>query len=79
MKHQLKEHVKNMTNFIALILVFYIFVYYMVTLVMIVTCRSFDLHVSLGFLAHVIASSTILLTIHTYEPRRNKNDKIDTR
>ena len=75
MKAPLKEHMKNMTSFIALILAFYIFVYYMITLVMIITCRTLELHPSLGFLAHVIASLTILLTIYTYEPRKDQNNK----
>jgi len=75
MKAPLKEHMKNMTSFIVLILSFYIFVYYMITLVMIITCRTLELHPSLGFLAHVIASLTILLTIYMYEPRKNKDDK----
>ena len=77
MKAQFKEHMKNMTSFIALILAFYIFVYYMITLVMIITCRTLELHPSLGFLAHVIASLTILLTIYTYEPRKDQNNKTD--
>ena len=75
MKPPLKEHMKNMTSFIALILAFYIFVYYMITLVLILTCRTLELHPSLGFLAHVIASLTILLTIYTYEPRKYQNNK----
>ena len=79
MKAQFKEHMKNMTSFIALILAFYIFVYYMITLVMIITCRTLELHPSLGFLAHVIASLTILLTIYMYEPRKDQNNKTDRR
>ena len=75
MKTEFKEHMKNMTSFIALILAFYIFVYYMITLVMIITCRTLELHPSLVFLAHVIASLTILLTIYTYEPRKDQNNK----
>ena len=75
MKPQLKEHMKNMISFIAIILAFYIFVYYMITLVLIITCRTLELHPFLGFLAHVIASLTILLTIYMYEPRKNKDDK----
>lgn len=75
MKPQLKEHMKNMTSFIALMLSFYIFVYYMITLVLIITCRTLELHPSLGFLAHVIASLTILLTIYMYEPRKDQNNK----
>ena len=77
MKAQFKEHMKNMTSFIALMLAFYIFVYYMITLVMIITCRTLELHPSLGFLAHVIASLTILLTIYMYEPRKDQNNKTD--
>ena len=77
MKTEFKEHMKNMTSFIALILAFYIFVYYMITLVMIITCRTLELHPSLGFLAHVIASLTILLTIYMYEPRKDQNNKTD--
>ena len=79
MKTEFKEHMKNMTSFIALILAFYIFVYYMITLVMIITCRTLELHPSLGFLAHVIASLTILLTIYMYEPRKDQNNKTDRR
>lgn len=79
MKPQLKEHMKNMISFIALILAFYIFVYYMITMVMIITQRSLELHPSLGFLAHIIASGVILLTIYMYEPRKNKDDKTDRR
>lgn len=79
MKPRLKEHMKNMTSFIALMLVFYIFVYYMITLAMIMTCRTLELHPSLGFLAHVIASSVILLTIYMYEPRKDQNNKTDRR
>jgi len=79
MKPQLKEHMKNMTSFIALMLSFYIFVYYMVTFAMIITCRTLTLHPSLGFLAHVIASLVILLTIYMYEPRKNQNDKTNRR
>jgi hypothetical protein len=75
MKPQLKEHMKNMTSFIALMLSFYIFVYYMVTFAMIITWRTLTLHPSLGFLAHVIASLVILLTIYMYEPRKDQNDK----
>lgn len=75
MKPQLKEHMKNMTSFIALMLSFYIFVYYMITFALIITCRTLTLHPSLGFLAHVIASLLILLTIYMYEPRKNKDDK----
>jgi hypothetical protein len=75
MKPQLKEHMKNMISFIAMILAFYIFVYYMITLVLIITCRTLELHPSLGFLAHVIASSVILLTIYAYEPRKDQNNK----
>lgn len=75
MKPQLKEHMKNMTSFIVMILAFYIFVYYMITLVLIITCRTLELHPSLGFLAHVIASLTILLTIYMYEPRKDQNNK----
>jgi len=29
----------------------------------------------LGFLAHVITSLTIVLTIYMYEPSKNKDDK----
>jgi len=79
MKPQLREHMKNMTSFIALMLAFYIFVYYMITLVMIITCRTLELHPSLGFLAHVIASSVILLTIYMYEPRKDQNNKTNRR
>lgn len=75
MKPPLKEHMKNMISFIAMILAFYIFVYYMITLVIIITQRTLELHPAFGFLAHVIASLTILLTIYTYEPRKNKDDK----
>ena len=77
MKAQFKEHMKNMTSFIALMLAFYIFVYYMITLAMIMTCRTLELHPSLGFLAHVIASLVILLTIYMYEPRKDQNNKTD--
>jgi len=77
MKAPLKEHMKNMTSFIVLILSFYIFVYYMITLVIIITQRTLELHPAFGFLAHVIASLTILLTIYMYEPRKNKDDKTD--
>jgi hypothetical protein len=79
MKAQLKEHMKNMTSFIALMLAFYIFVYYMVTMMLIITQRTMDLHPSLGFLAHIIASSVILLTIYMYEPRKDQNDKTNRR
>ena len=79
MKTEFKEHMKNMTSFIALMLAFYIFVYYMITLVMIMTCRTLELHPSLGFLAHVIASSVILLTIYMYEPRKDQNNKTNRR
>jgi uncharacterized membrane protein len=79
MKAPLKEHMKNMTSFIALMLAFYIFVYYMVTLVIIMTCRTLELHPSMVFLAHVIASAVILLTIYTYEPRKDKDDKTNRR
>ena len=79
MKPQLKEHMKNMISFIAMILAFYIFVYYMITLVLIITCRTLELHPSLGFLAHVIASLTILLTIYMYEPRKDQNNKTHRR
>ena len=79
MKAQLKEHMKNMTSFIALMLAFYIFVYYMITIMFIITQRTLELHPSLGFLAHIIASFVILLTIYMYEPRKNKDDKTDRR
>ena len=79
MKPQLKEHMKNMTSFIALMLSFYIFVYYMVTFAMIATFRTLNLHPSLGFLAHVIASLVILLTIYMYEPRKDQNNKAHRR
>ena len=79
MKPRLKEHMKNMTSFIALMLTFYIFVYYMITLAMVITWRTITLHPSLGFLAHVIASSVILLTIYAYEPRKDQNNKTDRR
>jgi archaellum biogenesis protein FlaJ (TadC family) len=79
MKPQLKEHMKNMTSFIALMLSFYIFVYYMITLAMIITWRTLTLHPSLGFLAHVIASLVILLTIYMYEPRKDQNNKTHRR
>jgi hypothetical protein len=79
MKAPLKEHMKNVTSFIALMLAFYIFVYYMVTMMLIITQRTMDLHPSLGFLAHIIASSVILLTIYMYEPRKDQNNKTDRR
>ena len=79
MKPPFKEHMKNMTSFIALMLVFYIFVYYMITMMLIITQRTMELHPSLGFLAHIIASCVILLTIYMYEPRKNKDDKTDRR
>jgi membrane associated rhomboid family serine protease len=79
MKAPLKEHMKNMTSFIALMLGFYIFVYYMITLVMIITQRTLELHPSLGFLAHIIASLVILLTIYMYEPRKDQNNKANRR
>ena len=79
MKAQFKEHMKNMTSFIALMLAFYIFVYYMITMMLIITQRTMDLHPSLGFLAHIIASSVILLTIYMYEPRKDQNNKTDRR
>ena len=79
MKPQLKEHMKHMTSFIALMLSFYIFVYYMITLAMIITWRTLTLHPSLGFLAHVIASLVILLTIYMYEPRKDQNNKTHRR
>ena len=79
MKAQFKEHMKNMTSFIALMLGFYIFVYYMITMVMIITQRTLELHPSLGFLAHIIASFVILLTIYMYEPRKDQNNKTDRR
>ena len=79
MKVQLKEHMKNMTSFIALMLAFYIFVYYMITMAMIITQRTLELHPSFGFLAHIIASLVILLTIYMYEPRKNKDDKTNRR
>ena len=79
MKIQLKEHMKNMTSFIALMLAFYIFVYYMITMMFIITQRTLELHPSLGFLAHIIASLVILLTIYMYEPRKNKDNKTNRR
>jgi membrane associated rhomboid family serine protease len=79
MKPQLREHMKNMTSFIALMLAFYIFVYYMITIAMIITQRTLELHPSLGFLAHIMASGVILLTIYMYEPRKNKDDKTNRR
>ena len=79
MKAPLKEHMKNMTSFIALMLAFYIFVYYMITMVMIITQRTLELHPSLGFLAHIIASLVILLTIYMYEPRKDQNNKANRR
>ena len=79
MKAQLKEHMKNMTSFIALMLAFYIFVYYMVTMMLIITQRTLELHPSLGFLAHIIASGVILLTIYMYEPRKDQNNKANRR
>lgn len=79
MKPRLKEHMKNMTSFIALMLGFYIFVYYMITMVMIITQRTLELHPSFGFLAHIIASGVILLTIYMYEPRKDQNDKTNRR
>ena len=79
MKVQLKEHMKNMTSFIALMLAFYIFVYYMITMMLIITQRTMELHPSLGFLAHIIASSVILLTIYMYEPRKDQNNKTNRR
>jgi hypothetical protein len=79
MKAPLKEHMKNMTSFIALMLAFYIFVYYMVTMMLIITQRTLELHPALGFLAHIIASSVILLTIYMYEPRKDQNNKTDRR
>ena len=79
MKVQLKEHMKNMTSFIALMLAFYIFVYYMITMAMIITQRTLELHPSLGFLAHIMASGVILLTIYMYEPRKDQNNKTDRR
>ncbi len=79
MKAPLKEHMKNMTSFIALMLGFYIFVYYMITMVMIITQRTLELHPSLGFLAHIIASLVILLTIYMYEPRKDKDNKANRR
>ena len=79
MKAQFKEHMKNMTSFIALMLAFYIFVYYMITMMLIITQRTMDLHPSLGFLAHIIASSVILLTIYMYETRKDQNNKTDRR
>jgi hypothetical protein len=79
MKAPLKEHMKNMTSFIALMLAFYIFVYYMITMVMIITQRTLELHPSLGFLAHIIASLVILLTIYMYEPRKDKDNKANRR
>lgn len=79
MRPKLRQHMKNMTSFIALMLAFYIFVYYMVTLVIIMTCRTLELHPSMVFLAHVIASTVILLTIYTYEPRKDKDDKTNRR
>ncbi len=75
MKAPLKEHMKNMTSFIALMLGFYIFVYYMITMMMIITQRTLELHPSLGFLAHIISSLVILLTIYMYEPRKDQNNK----
>jgi hypothetical protein len=79
MKAPLKEHMKNMTSFIALMLGFYIFVYYMITMVMIITQRTLELHPSLGFLAHIISSLVILLTIYMYEPRKDQNNKANRR
>lgn len=79
MKAPLKEHMKNMTSFIALMLGFYIFVYYMVTMMLIITQRTLELHPAFGFLAHIIASGVILLTIYMYEPRKNKDDKTNRR
>jgi hypothetical protein len=79
MKAPLKEHMKNMTSFIALMLAFYIFVYYMITMMFIITQRTLELHPSLGFLAHIISSLVILLTIYMYEPRKNKDDKTNRR
>lgn len=79
MKPQLREHMKNMTSFIALMLAFYIFVYYMITMMLIITQRTLELHPSLGFLAHIIASAVILLTIYMYEPRKDQNNKTDRR
>jgi hypothetical protein len=79
MKPRLKEHMKNMTSFIALMLAFYIFVYYMITMMLIITQRTMDLHPSLGFLAHILASCVILLTIYMYEPRKDQNNKTDRR
>lgn len=73
-----KEHMKNMTKFIGLMIVFYIFVYYMIILTIVITSRSLDLDVFHEFIAHVIASLMILLTIFTYEPGKNKNYKINS-
>jgi len=68
-----------MSSFIALMLAFYIFVYYMITMVMIITQRTLELHPAFGFLAHIMASFVILLTIYIYEPRKDQNNKADRR
>jgi len=71
MKAPLKEHMKNMTSFIALMLGFYIFVYYMITMMMIITQRTLELHPSLGFLAHIISSLVILLNFRAIAEKYN--------
>lgn len=79
MNNQIKSHVKNMIKFIALLLVFYIFVHCMITITMMITFRSYDLPILLNLLAHVITSLIIVLTIYAYDPGRDRNDKIDIR
>jgi hypothetical protein len=51
----------------------------MITMMLIITQRTMDLHPSLGFLAHILASCVILLTIYMYEPRKDQNNKTDRR
>lgn len=75
MRSKFAKHVKNSTRFVAILLIYYIFLFYMVKATAVVVVWSWDLPSYINELCHGLATVFTIITIILYGPptRDGKN------
>lgn len=74
MRSKFVKHVKNSTRFVAILLVYYIFLFYMVKATSVVIVWSWDLPSYINEICHGLATIFTLMTIIIYGPTRDDKD-----
>lgn len=74
MRSKFMRHVKNSTRFVAILLVYYIFLFYMVKAASVIIVWSWDLPTYINEICHGLALVFTLMTIIMYGPPGENQD-----